>query len=101
MPAPLRGYLYPRVSPDGTRVALDIRDQEQDIWIWDFARETLTRFTFDPANDQYPVWSPDSRRLLFSSARAGAYNLFWQAADGTGAVERLTEGTQTLSTHPR
>ena len=47
--APPRAYLYPRLSPDGTRVALDVRDQEQDIWIWDLARETLTRFTFDPA----------------------------------------------------
>ena len=90
--APVRTYFYPRLSPDGTRVALDIRDQEQDIWIWDLARETLTRVTFDPAVDLYPVWSPDSRRLLFASARAGAFNLFWQAADGTGAVERLTEG---------
>jgi hypothetical protein len=31
--APPRAYLYPRLSPDGTRVALDIRDQENDIWI--------------------------------------------------------------------
>jgi serine/threonine-protein kinase len=97
--APVRAYTYPRLSPDGTRVALDIRDEEQDIWIWDVARETLTRFTFDPANDQYPVWSPDSRRLLFASARAGVFNLFWQAADGTGAVERLTEGPNTQYAH--
>lgn len=95
LPTPVRAYQYPRISPDGTRVALDIRDQEQDIWIWDFARQTLTRLTFDSANDQFPVWLPDSRRLIFASARTGATNLFWQAADGTGAVERLTEGTST------
>jgi serine/threonine-protein kinase len=90
--APLRAYMYPRLSPDGTRVALDVRDQDQDIWIWDLARETLRRFTFDPAEDQFPVWTPDGRRLLFNSTRAGpADNLFWQASDGTGAVERLTE----------
>ena len=93
--APVRAYLYPRLSPDGTRVALDIRDQEKDIWIWDLARDTLTRVTFDPALDQYPVWSPDSRRLVFTSARAGVSNLFWQAADGTGVVERLTEAPNT------
>ena len=67
------------------------RDQEQDIWTWDLAGQTLTRLTFGSAADMYPVWSPDSRRLIFASARAGASNLFWQAADGTGAVERLTE----------
>ena len=36
------------------------------------------------------MWTPDGRRLIFSSEREGAQNLFWQAADGTGAVERLT-----------
>ena len=44
-----RAFAYPRISPDGGRVALDVRDQESDIWIWDFARETLTRLTFAPA----------------------------------------------------
>ena len=92
VPTPLRAYSFPRISPDGTRVALAVMDQEQDIWIWDFARERLTRFTFDPGADQYPLWSPDSRRLIFASTRAGGSNLFWQAADGTGAVEQLTEG---------
>ena len=52
---PTRSYQYARIAPDGTRVALDIRDQERDIWIWDFARQTLTRFTFDPGLDAYPV----------------------------------------------
>jgi serine/threonine-protein kinase len=88
--APPRAYAYPRLSPDGSRVALDIRDQENDIWIWDLARETLTRLTFDPSGDSYPVWTPDSRRVVFASQRAGAANLYWQAADGTGTVERLT-----------
>jgi eukaryotic-like serine/threonine-protein kinase len=89
--APPRLYLYPRLSPDGTRVALDTRDEESDIWIWDLARETLTRFTFDPAADTHPVWTPDGQRVVFRSVRAGPGNLFWQAADGTGTVERLTE----------
>ena len=91
LPAPVRAYEYPRLSPDGTRIAINLRDQEQDIWIWDLARETLTRLTFDPAVDQYPLWSPDSRRLFFASQRAGAANLYQRAADGTGDVERLTE----------
>ena len=38
LPTPERDYQYPRISPDGTRLALDIRDQEEDIWIWDFTR---------------------------------------------------------------
>jgi eukaryotic-like serine/threonine-protein kinase len=89
---PPRGYMYPRLSPDGTRAALDIAGgAERDIWIWDFARETLTRLTFDPQADSHPTWTPNGQRLVFRSMRAGQSNLFWQAADGTGAVERLTE----------
>jgi len=91
--APSRSYLFVRLSPDGDRAALDIRDQERDIWVWDFARETMTRLTFGPALDATPVWTPDGRRIAFQSTRAeGAVpNIFWQAADGTGAVERLTK----------
>jgi len=89
--APARAYTYPRISPDGTRLAVGIRDQEQDIWIWDFARETLSRFTFEPSSEWYPLWTPDGRRLIFDSARGGAQNLYWQDANGTGPAERLTE----------
>src|SRR5262249_15351725 len=81
-----------RLSPDGTKVALFAVDQQADIWIWDLVtRRALTRFTFDPSVDTNPVWTPDGRRLLFSSERAGAHNLYWQAADGKGPVDRLTE----------
>ena len=86
-----RAYTYPRIAPGGGRLALDVRDQGQDIWLWDFTRDTLTRLTFDAALDQYPVWTPDGRRVAFSSARDGAPNVYWKAANGTGAVERLSE----------
>ena len=89
--APPRRYFLPRLSPDGTGVALDVRDQEDDIWIWDLALGTLRRLTSDPDVDIYPVWTPDSLRVAFTSGRAGSRNLFWKAADGTGTVERLTD----------
>ena len=85
------GVSQPRLSPDGTRVAVAAQDQEIDIWVWDLGRTTLTRVTFDPDFDHYPVWTRDSLRVIFSSQRGGARNLFWQAADGTGTVERLTD----------
>jgi len=91
IPAPPRPYLLPALSPDGTRVAVFANDQDLDVWLWDVDRPTLTPFTFAPGIDAVPVWTPDGRRLIFSSERAGVPNLFWQAADGTGTAERLNE----------
>jgi len=89
--APARAYVAPRLSPDGTRVAMTIREQDYDIWIWDLRRDTLTRLTVDAAPDEAPVWTPDGERVVFASTRQGPMNLFAQAADGTGMVERLTD----------
>ena len=86
--APPRPYQYPRIAPDGSRVALW---EDNDVWVWDLARTTLTRVTFGSALENHSVWTPDGRRLIFSSERTGTRNLYVQAADGTGAVERLTE----------
>lgn len=97
--APPRAYTSAQLSPDGTRITLDVRDQEQDLWIWDLARQTLTRLTVDPALDSSPLWTRDSRRLLFSSARAGAASIYRQSADGSGAVARLTNSPVAQSAH--
>ena len=89
--APTRPYGVARLSPDGTRVAVDIRSPGSDIWIWDLERETLTPLTVDPTVDLVPVWTQDSRRIIWSSSRGGGNpNLYVQSADGTGPVERLT-----------
>jgi serine/threonine-protein kinase len=93
VPVPRRQYQFPRLSPDGTRAAVSTLDEEQDLWAWDLRRATLTRLTFEPGVDSTPLWTPDGRRLVFASARAGgASSLYVQAADGTGSAIRLTEG---------
>ena len=95
--APGRAYFHPRLSPDGTRVALDVRDQEADIWIWDLARERLTRVTFGAAVDQYGVWTPDGKTVIFASSESPAAmaprSIFARPSDGTGTVQQLTHGT--------
>ena len=89
--APPRAYGPPRLSPDATRVAVGILDQgNTDIWIWDLALKALRRLTFAPGMDGLPVWTPDSRRIIFMSDRSGVLNLYSQAADGNGTVDRLT-----------
>ncbi len=92
--APPRGYVYPRLSPDGTRIALDIRDQQNDIWIWDFGRQNLYRLTTDPGLNRIPVWTRDSKRVAFTAERDGVESIHWQAFDGSGTMERLSIGTQ-------
>ena len=88
--APKRAYAYPRISPDGTRIALDIRGQENDISLWDVTRQNLTRLTFDPGLNRGIVWMPDGKTLVFSAERSGTESLFSQAADGSGSPEQLT-----------
>jgi serine/threonine-protein kinase len=96
-------YSYPRLSPDGTKLAVSQRDQEFDIWIWDFAKETLSKLTSGPENKQYPVWMPDSRRVVYRSIATGSTNtsILRKAIDGTGSVETLSnDGGQPNSIAP-
>ena len=97
IPAAQREYVYPRLSPDGTRIAVACDDEEHDIWVWHLARQTLTRVTFGAAWEEHPAWTADGKYILFSTgpARPGNSNradLARKAADGTGQVESLTEG---------
>ena len=89
----LANWLNPLFSPDGRRLAMEIREGTSDVWVYEWARDTLTRLTSDPVRAMKPVWTPDGRRIVFASPRADklAANLYWQPADGTGAAERLTE----------
>jgi serine/threonine protein kinase/Tol biopolymer transport system component len=95
VPLEARTYAWPRLSRDGTRLAVTISDAEDggDVWIYHLARQTLTRLTFGGASREgRPVWTPDGRRVAFRVFDRGSqqYNLFWKAADGTGQDERLT-----------
>jgi serine/threonine-protein kinase len=90
--APERGYGFPRLSPDGRRIAVSADGQ---IWLYDLSRETLTRFTFAGTANYLPVWTPDGKRIAFYSSKEGTPNIFWQLADGSGGLERLTTSTYT------
>ncbi len=83
------GDVWP--SPDGKRLVVDVseRSTRPDLWIRDLARGTNTRFTFDPASEIAPLWSPDGRRVVFSSNRKGVFNLYEKDAAGTGEEREL------------
>ncbi len=87
------------LSPDGTRVAVGRRDPltlgkgggngNIDIWLDEFARGISTRFTFDPAMETSPIWSPDGSSVVFVSNRDGFSNLYRKPANGAGNEEAL------------
>ncbi len=82
-------------SPDGRRLVLDMNDGvKNDVFTYDWERDVLTRLTLDPSDSSVPVWSHDGQRIAFRSNRNGSPNLYWQRADGSGDVQRLTEGSE-------
>ena len=89
LPAPPRAYGSVRLSPDGRRVAVDV---DQQVWIYDLVRDSLTRLTFESSLNRNPVWTPDGKRIVFQSNKeTEEYNVWWQLADGSGGLERLTK----------
>jgi Tol biopolymer transport system component/predicted Ser/Thr protein kinase len=87
--APPHAYRNPRISPDGQRVAVTIDELGSQEWLLDTKRGTLTRLTFEGSYNGALAWTPDGKRVVFGSDRAGQRNLFWQLADGSGGTERL------------
>jgi Tol biopolymer transport system component len=80
------------LSPDETRVAFSMAggtDRTTDLWLFDLRRGVRVRLTFDPLNDDGPVWSPDARMLAFGSDRAGTRDLYLQRADGSAPAALL------------
>ncbi len=82
----VRGYEDVRLSPDGRRLAVTVRDpahgQNLDVWVLDAARGTGTRVTTEPTDEFNPAWFPDGERLVYVSDHAGFYGLFERPASG-------------------
>jgi serine/threonine protein kinase len=80
-------YSTPRLSRDEKRIAVAIREESKtntDIWVFDSTRGTWSRLTFDPATERAPLWSPDSSRIVFTSASTGILDLYEKPASGSG-----------------
>jgi len=86
------GQQVAELSPDGRRVAVDRTVQgNRDIWLLDLARGSVPRFTFDPAQDGMPAWSPDSKQIVYESKRKGPYDLYVKAVEGAALERPLLE----------
>ena len=88
--APMLDYTAPRLSPDGS-VAAFVVGADRRVATWNLETGLLTRVTTGPGLDNLPIWMPDNRDLLFTSTRNGTvFNVYRQAADGSGAADRLS-----------
>lgn len=84
-------YANPRFSPDAKRVAVTVNVAgATDIWIYDISRHTFQRLTTEGVNIR-PEWTPDGKKVVFRSERAGKVAIWWQPVDGGGPAELLYE----------
>ncbi|HYU90931.1 MAG TPA: protein kinase [Gemmatimonadales bacterium] len=91
LPAEPQGYIAPRLSPDGRRIAVEVDEPDlvnSDVWVYDMAQHTRTRLTFDQSAHR-PIWTPDGKRIVYSRGQFSQADLYWIPADGTGPAESL------------
>jgi serine/threonine-protein kinase len=76
-------YFQPRLSPDGSRVAVTVGGEDNDdVWLYELVRGTWSRVT-SGGNNAFPLWSPDGRRLAHVSDRSGPDNIYVKSLDGS------------------
>jgi WD40 repeat protein len=86
--ADVNSYEDVALSPDGREIAMTVEGPRWNIWLYHLDRGTLTRLTFDNDNRD-PLWTPDGKRVVYTSLRNGLYGLYWRPADGSGSEESL------------
>src|SRR5262249_54156199 len=82
------GYTTPRLSPDGTPLAVaraDTPSLNRDIWVFDLARNSRLRLTINAGDNMAPRWSADAQWLMFSSDRRGPRDIYKRLASGEGS----------------
>lgn len=90
LPTEARDYSDPRVSPDGRFVAAHLQGDQNDIWVADVTRGSLTRLSYDVGEDETPAWSPDGSTVAWAASRTDLVRgVFKRPADGSGNEELI------------
>jgi Tol biopolymer transport system component len=89
--APTQQYSSPRLSPDGGRLAVTIEEKgNTDIWILDRNRGTWSRFTFGPAGDFNPLWTPDGKTIYYNVEQP-QFDIYRRPSDAGGPPEEVLD----------
>jgi len=77
-----REYAFPRLSPDGRRLAIAVGSSDRrDVWLFDLSSQTMTRLTSDGTSNDRPEWSPDGKRVVYRSEHGTRTAIWWRPAD--------------------
>jgi serine/threonine-protein kinase len=88
-----REYAFPRVSPDGRRLAVAIGESgRRDVWLFELSSQTPTRLTHEGAANDRPEWSPDGKRVLYRTDRGTRSSIWWRPADLSADATLLAGG---------
>jgi serine/threonine protein kinase len=95
-------YYNLSLSPDERRVGVSLQTgspPNRDVWLLDLARGGApSRFTFDPASEGLPIWSPGGDQIAFGSTRAGAWSPYTKMASGGG--QEVLAFPSTITSYP-
>ncbi len=84
-------YRTLKISPDGKQIAVSIfTGANENIHVLDVGRPNMRSLTFNTLNDTYPLWTPDGKKIVFTSARNEGVSICRKSADGTGETESLS-----------
>jgi len=88
-------YRHPRFSPDGLHIAAEKVNPDNgnvDVWLYDLERHAVSRLAATNATDARPTWSPDGRRVAFSSRHGSLYDVYVKSVDTTEPEQLLVTG---------
>jgi Tol biopolymer transport system component len=98
LPMPAQIYGTFKLSPDGKRLAILMRELQYNVYIYDLARGTGIKLTVEGDN-YYPIWTPNGERVVFSRRRDAdeQWDILWAPADGSGETELLCSSKSRLA----
>jgi serine/threonine protein kinase len=97
---PQRGLENPRISPDGTRIAVNATEPDsRNIWIHDIERRTKMRLTFDQITPSTPLWIHGRDQIVYSTGAGNRGPAWIKNADGSGQAHELPIVSPTSSSY--